>query len=105
MFLGRRYLKKNLVKDFTSKKNNPVKSDRALGWDTPSLNGSSAGDYFSKGSFGHLGFTGTSLWIDPKEEIIIVFLTNRVHPSREKKGIYKIRRKLHNSIMINIKEF
>ena len=105
VFLGRRYLKKNLIKDFTSKKNNPVKSDRALGWDTPSLNGSSAGDYFSKGSFGHLGFTGTSLWIDPKEEIIIVFLTNRVYPSREKKGIYKVRRKLHNSIMINIKEF
>ena len=105
IYLGRRYLKKNLIKEFTTKINNPVKSDRALGWDTPSIKGSSAGDCFSNISYGHLGFTGTSLWIDPEKEIIIVFLTNRVHPSRNKKGIYKVRRELHNSIMTNIKEY
>ena len=82
------------------------KSDRALGWDTPSRNGkSSAGDYFSKTSYGHLGFTGTSLWIDPEKNIIIVFLSNRVYPTRNKKGIYKVRRELHNSIMKNILEY
>jgi len=105
VFKGRRYLKKNIINSFTSQSNNPVKSDRALGWDTPSKNGkSSAGDYFSNGSYGHLGFTGTSLWIDPKKEIIIIFLTNRIYPSRSKKGIYKVRRDLHNSIMSNILE-
>ena len=98
-------MKQNLIRTFTSKRKNPVNSDRALGWDTPSDRGSSAGDYFSIGSYGHLGFTGTSLWIDPNEEIIIVFLTNRVYPTREKKGIYNIRRELHNSIMTNIKEY
>ena len=105
IYLGRRYMKKNLIKEFTTKIKNPVESDRALGWDTPSSKGSSAGDYFSNMSYGHLGFTGTSLWIDPEKEIIIVFLTNRVHPSRNKKGIYKVRRELHNSIMTNIKEY
>ena len=105
VYLGRRYMKKNLIKEFTTKIKNPVESDRALGWDTPSAKGSSAGDYFSKMSYGHLGFTGTSLWIDPEKEIIIVFLTNRVHPSRNKKGIYKVRRELHNSIMTSIKEY
>ena len=105
VFKGRRYLKKNIVKLFTSQGNYPVKSDRILGWDTPSINGkSSAGDLFSNQSYGHLGFTGTSLWIDPVNEIIIVFLTNRVHPTRDKKGIYKVRRDLHNSIMNNILE-
>lgn len=105
VLFGRRYLKKDLIRIFTSKKKNPVHSDRALGWDTPSKKGSSSGDYFSTGSYGHLGFTGTSLWIDPNEEIIIVFLTNRVYPTRNNKGIYNIRRELHNSIMTNIKEY
>ena len=74
----------------------------ALGWDTPSLSNSSAGDLFSSASFGHLGFTGTSLWVDRKEGIIIIFLTNRVHPSREGKGIKKVRREFHNKVMEEI---
>ena len=76
----------------------------ALGWDTPSQNGQSiAGDYFTPGSFGHLGFTGTSLWIDPNKEIVIVLLTNRVHPSRKgdegSKEMYGIRRNFYNAVM------
>ena len=68
--------------------------------DTPSQNGkSSAGDYFSSSSYGHLGFTGTSLWIDPEQDIIVVLLTNRIHPTRDKKGMYKIRRDFHNELM------
>jgi len=106
VFKGRRYLKKNIINLYTSKRKNPVESDRTLGWDTPSKDGkSSAGDAFSDGSYGHLGFTGTSLWIDPEKDIIIIFLTNRIHPTRDKRGIYKTRRNLHNSIMNNILEY
>ena len=78
----------------------PYDSDYAIGWDTPSQNGkSSAGDYFSDLSYGHLGFTGTSMWVDSDKEIIIVLLTNRVNPSRDKEGIYGIRRRFHNATM------
>ena len=87
--------------------NLPKGSDFALGWDTPSQNGKSiAGDYFTSGSFGHLGFTGTSIWIDPNQEIIIVLLTNRVHPSRKgdegSKEMYGIRRLFYNNVMAQL---
>jgi len=99
VFLGRRYLKKNIINTFTKRVNYPNNSDRTIGWDTPSRKGdSSAGDYFSYSTFGHLGFTGTSLWIDPENDIIVVLLTNRVHPTRDNKGIYKVRRDFHNSL-------
>ncbi len=58
-------------------------SMRALGWDTKSPEKSSAGMFFSPRSFGHTGFTGTSIWIDPDRELFVVLLTNRVHPTRE----------------------
>ena len=75
VFLGRRYLKKSIIKKFIKRENYPVNTDRAIGWDTPSRNGkSSAGDYFSENTFGHLGFTGSSLWVDPDKDIIVVFL-------------------------------
>ena len=74
-----------------------------MGWDTPSRNGkSSAGDLYSKNSFGHLGFTGTSIWIDPDNQVVIVLLTNRVHPSRKNSRIYGIRRMFHNYAMESI---
>jgi len=60
----------------------PEGSSRALGWDTPSEN-SSAGSYTSGRSFGHTGYTGTSIWIDPTRDIVIVLLTNRVNPTRD----------------------
>ena len=73
-----------VIRKFTKRQDIPLGTERALGWDTPSRNGtSSAGDLFSNNSFGHLGFTGTSIWIDPNQEIIIVLLTNRVHPNRK----------------------
>ncbi|MCP3930669.1 MAG: serine hydrolase, partial [Bacteroidetes bacterium] len=65
-----------------------------LGFDSPSENSSSSGKYFSKKSRGHLGFTGTSFWIDPENKICIVFLTNRVLLSK-KEGIQKIRPLIH----------
>jgi len=99
-WLGKRYFKKSMINKFTAKSKFPKDSDRAIGFDTPAQNGkSSAGDYFGPNSFGHLGFTGTSVWADPDEEIIIVLLTNRVYPSRDKKGIYQARRQFYNSVM------
>jgi CubicO group peptidase (beta-lactamase class C family) len=67
---------------WTVRQNQPEGSSRALGWDTPSEN-SSAGSYTSAQSFGHTGYTGTSLWIDPTRDIVIVLLTNRVNPTRD----------------------
>ena len=61
------------------------------------------GDKLSKGSFGHTGFTGTSFFIDPKQEIFIIFLTNRVYHGRVDKGFLNIRKSLHNEIIRHIK--
>ena len=66
-------------------------SSRALGWDTPS-EGSSAGTKLSARAYGHTGFTGTSMWIDPAQDLFIVLLTNRVHPTRENRLILEVRR-------------
>ena len=98
--LGSRILSYNRIQDFSIRQDIPIGSDRALGWDTPSQNGkSSAGDYFSSHSYGHLGFTGTSLWLDHDNEVIVVLLTNRVHPTRDTKGMYSIRRNFHTEVM------
>lgn len=74
------------------------KSTWALGWDTPSSIGSSAGEKFSRKSFGHLGFTGTSLWIDPEAQGYAIFLTNRIHPSRFDTRIRKLRPVIHDAV-------
>ena len=73
-------------------------SSRALGWDTM-LPTSSCGTKMSATSFGHTGFTGTTLWIDPTRGIYVVFLTNRVNPSRENTAIHQIRPALHDAII------
>jgi CubicO group peptidase (beta-lactamase class C family) len=70
----------------------------ALGWDTPS-HPSSSGQWFSPQSFGHLGFTGTSIWIDPIRELEVIFLSNRVHPTRENQAIKVFRPQLHDVII------
>jgi|GEM_PF-50426 len=70
----------------------------ALGWDTPSPEGSSAGELFSRCSVGHLAFTGCSIWIDRDESIIVILLTNRVHPSRSNEEIRRFRPLIHNTI-------
>ncbi len=71
---------------------------RTLGWAVPTEGGSS-GHYFSAHSFGHTGFTGTSIWIDPDRQLFVVFLTNRVHPTRENQKIAKVRVALHDGVM------
>jgi CubicO group peptidase (beta-lactamase class C family) len=75
-----------------------IPGSRALGWDTM-LPTSSCGSKTSPTSFGHTGFTGTTLWIDPEREIYVVFLTNRVNPSRENTAIHQIRPALHDAIV------
>ena len=71
----------------------------ALGFDRPTPEQSSSGRYFSPNSVGHLGFTGTSFWIDPDRKMIAVLLTNRVHPSRENLKIKKFRPFFHDYIL------
>ena len=69
-------------REFTRRQELPPGSSRALGWDTPS-DRSSAGTRLGPASFGHTGFTGTSTWIDPERRLVIVLLSNRVHPTRQ----------------------
>lgn len=74
---------------------------RTLGFDTPSSANPSCGRYFSKRTVGHLGFTGTSFWMDLDRRIIVILLTNRVHPSRDNNRIKAFRPKLHDAVMEN----
>jgi CubicO group peptidase (beta-lactamase class C family) len=87
---GRRIVSRETVELFTRRAGIPD-SDRALGWDTKSAEGSSAGTLLSPRTFGHTGFTGTSLWIDPERRIFVILLTNRVHPTRENNLIREAR--------------
>jgi beta-N-acetylhexosaminidase len=71
---------------------------RTLGWAVPT-EGSSSGHYFSTHSFGHTGFTGTSIWIDPDRQLFVVLLTNRVHPTRENQKIAQLRPAFHDAVV------
>jgi CubicO group peptidase (beta-lactamase class C family) len=71
----------------------------ALGWDTPSREGSSAGRHFSQNSVGHLGFSGTSVWIDLERDVRVILLTNRIHPSRDNDRIRDVRPRIHDLVM------
>lgn len=88
-----------IVADFWRRQELAPQSTWALGFDTPSSSDSSAGDYFSPHSVGHLGFTGTSVWLDLEQEVLIVLLTNRVYPTRDNTGIKSFRPLLHNLAM------
>jgi len=80
------------VAEFTRRQNIPAGSTRALGWDTPSDSGySSAGAKLSRRSFGHTGYTGTSMWMDSERDLFIVLLTNRVNPTRANMAILHVR--------------
>ncbi|MBT3216462.1 MAG: serine hydrolase [Candidatus Marinimicrobia bacterium] len=81
LFGWKRVFKEETIKNFTKKADIFPGSSRCLGWDSPS-DSSSGGVFLSDSSFGHTGFTGTSLWIDPENKMIVVLLTNAVHPHR-----------------------
>jgi beta-N-acetylhexosaminidase len=76
-------------------------SSRALGWDTM-LPTSSCGTRLSPRAIGHTGFTGTSLWIDPALDLYVVFLTNRVHPTRDNNAIQAVRRAVHDAVVVSL---
>jgi len=103
---GRVYLKAETVKLFTSRVYPNGNNRRGLGFDKPSL----AEDHdrypsalVSNSSYGHTGFTGTLIWIDPEKDGFLIFLSNRVYPSRSQLGIYKmnIREKLLDNVFQN----
>ncbi len=85
------------LKLFTKK----AATGRALGWELPGSK-SSAGHFFSGASFGHTGFTGTSLWIDPAQDLFVVLLTNRLHPSADNNGHISLRRAVHDAVALAI---
>ena len=93
------YLKPETVREFFRRQGRVEGSTWALGWDTPSPQDSSSGSYFSSNSVGHLGFTGTSIWLDLDRDILVVFLTNRIHPTRNNEKIKAFRPKLHDIVM------
>lgn len=90
-------LDSDVVREFARRQTTVPGSSWALGWDTPS-SPSSSGQYFSSQSFGHLGYTGTSIWIDPVCELEVVLLSNRVHPSRKNEEIRAFRPTVHDLV-------
>ncbi len=91
-------LPRERVREFSNRQQIPEDSDWALGWDTPTKGASSSGKHFSGNSIGHLGFTGTSLWIDLDREAVVVMLTNRVHLVA-KRSRFELRPKVHDLIL------
>jgi CubicO group peptidase (beta-lactamase class C family) len=87
-----------IVREFFTRQNLPANSDWALGWDTPTRGASSSGTHFSEQSVGHLGFAGTSIWIDLAKEAIVVMLTNRIHPIA-RRSQFKLRPLVHDLVM------
>ena len=98
LIFGTRLVQEQTPAMFIEPQELPPGSGRALFWQMASST-AHAGDLLSSAAFGHTGFTGTSLWIDPDKELIVVLLTNRVHPSRENSRIKGIRREFHNAVV------
>jgi len=99
VYNGKRILSEKVVSFFTKRYSD--RSTRAIGFDTKSDKHSSAGDYFSPGTYGHLGYTGTSIWIDPVRKIYAIFLTNRVYPD-DTSSIRETRPKVYNAVILSL---
>jgi CubicO group peptidase (beta-lactamase class C family) len=99
--LGKRddYLRPETVRTFFTRQDIVKESTWCLGWDTPSEENSSSGKYFSRNSVGHTGFTGTSVWMDFDKDVVVILLTNRIHPTRKNEKIKTLRPKLHDLII------
>jgi CubicO group peptidase (beta-lactamase class C family) len=93
------YFSPGTVREFFTRQDLVHGSTWALGWDTPSPVNSSAGRHVTATSVGHLGFTGTSLWMDLEQNVVIIFLSNRIHPTRKNEKIRAFRPLLHDRIM------
>ena len=92
-----RVLRRSTIDRWTRRQNRPEGSSRAVGWDT--AHPSQSWTMFSEAAFGHTGFTGTSVWIDPNRDLFVVLLTNRVHPTRENTQIQEARIAFHRAIV------
>ena len=99
----KRIFNSETVEAFTKRTNVVEGSSRALGWDTPDGQ-ASGGVYLSSTSYGHTGFTGTSLWIDPENQMFVILLTNAVHPNRANKNpnYFDWRQKIHAAVYESI---
>jgi len=95
---GQRVVRPETVSIFTQREASPPGTSRALGWDTPS-SPSQSGKFFSAKSYGHLGYTGTSLWIDPERQLSITLLTNRTWPDCANHAIQQVRPQFHDAIV------
>jgi serine-type D-Ala-D-Ala carboxypeptidase len=95
---GRPILRPDTVELFTRREDDPEGTSRALGWDTPSAP-SQSGKHFSPRSFGHLGYTGTSLWIDRDRQLSITLLTNRTWPDCRNQAIKQVRPEFHDAVV------
>jgi CubicO group peptidase (beta-lactamase class C family) len=95
---GERLFSAKTVKTFASRQSPQPGSSRALGWDTPS-GASSSGSRFSGNSIGHLGYTGTSLWIDLNQRLAVALLTNRTWPDRASQAIRAVRPAFHDAVL------
>jgi CubicO group peptidase (beta-lactamase class C family) len=95
---GAPILRPETVAAFTQRQSEPAGTTRTLGWDTPSKP-SQSGKYFGPHSYGHLGYTGTSLWIDPDRQLSITLLTNRTWPACSNQAIKEVRPKFHDAII------
>ena len=91
-------LRPETVALFTRRASAPPGTSRALGWDTPSAP-SQSGKHFGPSAFGHLGYTGTSLWIDPERQLSIILLTNRTWPDCANHAIKRVRPKFHDAVV------
>ncbi len=98
-FEGTRIFNPETIALFTSRANVVPDNSRCLGWDSPSGR-ASGGVYINDQAFGHTGFTGTSLWIDPENKIIVILLTNAVHPNRSWKypKYFQWRQRIHSTV-------
>jgi beta-glucosidase-like glycosyl hydrolase/CubicO group peptidase (beta-lactamase class C family) len=97
VYAHHRILRRATIAQFTTPQQ-LSNSTRTLGWAVPTEGGSS-GHFSSSHAFGHTGFTGTSIWIDPDRQLFVVLLTNRVHPTRENQQIAKLRPAFHDAVM------
>ena len=93
------FLPESLLREALARDKTVPQSTRTLGWDTPSAVDSAAGSRFSKNTIGHLGFTGTSVWLDLDKAAHVVLLSNRVHPSRNNDKIKDFRPVIHDLVM------
>lgn len=98
MFNGAPVIRPETLALFARREESPAGTSRALGWDTPS-SPSQSGKHFSALSFGHLGYTGTSLWVDPERKVSVTLLTNRTWPDCSNQAIKEVRPAFHDAVM------